>query len=88
MADYLSITTKCIEDAGGNKPKSLHFLAPILICVCSLFDRDVDIVVKENLVGNFVKAHGHFDFMLRCGNKAVCIVQAEISTLCKAWHRT
>ena len=48
-----------------------------MICVCILFDGDVDIVVEEDLVGNFVKAHGHFEFMLRRGNKAVCIVEAK-----------
>jgi hypothetical protein len=48
-----------------------------LICVCILLDGDVDIVVEEDLVGNFVKAHGHFEFMLRRGNKAVCIVEAK-----------
>ena len=48
-----------------------------MICVCILLDGDVDIVIEEDLVGNFVKAHGHFEFMLRRGNKAVCIVEAK-----------
>lgn len=33
--------------------------------------------MEEDLVGKFVKAHGHFEFMMRRGNKAVCIVEAK-----------
>jgi len=78
LAQYLSITTKCFGDiTTGKEAKRLHFIAPVLICVCILLDGDVDIVVEEDLVGNFVKAHGHFEFMLRRGNKAICIVEAK-----------
>jgi hypothetical protein len=78
LAQYLLITTKCFGDiTTGKEAKRLHFIAPVLICVCILLDGDVDIVVEEDLVGNFVKAHGHFEFMLRRGNKAVCIVEAK-----------
>jgi hypothetical protein len=78
LAQYLSIATKCFGDiTTGKEAKRLHFIAPILICVCILLDGDVDIVVEEDLVGNFVKAHGHFEFMLIRGNKAVCIVEAK-----------
>jgi hypothetical protein len=78
LAQYLSITTKCFGDVTtGKEAKRLHFIAPVLICVCILLDGDVDIVVEEDLVGNFVKAHGHFEFMLRRGNKAICIVEAK-----------
>jgi hypothetical protein len=78
LAQYLSITTKCFGGiSSGKEAQRLHFIAPILICVCNLFNGDVNIVVEENLVGNFVKAHGHFEFMLRRGKKAVCIVEAK-----------
>ena len=78
FAQYLSITTRCFGDlTTGREAKRLHFIAPILICVCFLFEGDVDIVVEEDLVGNFVKAHGHFEFMLRRGRKAICIVEAK-----------
>jgi hypothetical protein len=78
LAQYLSITTKCFGDiTTGKEAKRLHFIAPVLFCVCILLDGDVDIVVEEDLVGNFVKAHSHFEFMLRRGNKAVCIVEAK-----------
>ena len=78
LSQYLSITTKCFGDiTTGKEAKRLYFIAPVLICVCILFNGDVDIVVEEDLVGNFVKAHGHFEFMLRRGSKAVCIVEAK-----------
>ena len=78
LARYLSYTTKCFGDiTTGKDAKRLHFIAPILICVCSLFNGDVDIVAEDELVGNFVNAHGHFEFMLRRGNKAICIVEAK-----------
>ncbi|KAJ2991791.1 hypothetical protein HDV02_003480 [Globomyces sp. JEL0801] len=78
LSQYLSLTTKCFGDiTTGKEAKRLHFIAPILICVCILFDGDVDIVVEEDLVGNFVKAHGRFEFMLRHRNKAICIIEAK-----------
>jgi len=78
LAKYLSFATKCFADIGyGNEAKRLHLIAPVLICVCILFDGDVEIVVEEDLVGNFVKAHGHFEFMLKRGKRAVCIVEAK-----------
>jgi hypothetical protein len=61
----------------GKEAKRLHFIAPILVCICFLLKGDVKIVAEEDLVGNFVKAHGHFDFMLTRGTKAVCIVEAK-----------
>ena len=78
LAEYLSITTKCFRViTTGNDSKRLHFIAPILMCVCNLLEGDASIVVEEDLVGNFVQTHGHFEFMLRHGNRAVCIVQGK-----------
>jgi hypothetical protein len=75
---YLSYTTQCFGNiTTGKEAKRLHFIAPILICVCFLFKGSVDIAVEENLDGKFVKAHGHFEFMIRRGGKAVCIVEAK-----------
>lgn len=67
IAKYLCYTTKwCFGDiATGKEAKHLYFIAPIiLICVCIPFDRNVAIVVEEDLVGNDAKAHGHFEFMI------------------------
>jgi predicted type IV restriction endonuclease len=32
---------------------------------------------EEDLTGDFVKAHGQFDFMIRRGPKVICIVEAK-----------
>ena len=78
LARYLSFTSKCFGDiATGRDAKRLHFIAPVLVCVCFLLQGDVKIVAEEDLVGKLVKAHGHFEFMLKRGTKAVCIVEAK-----------
>jgi len=78
LAQYLSYTTQCFGPiTTGKEAKRLHFIAPVLVCVCFLLEGDVEIVAEEDLVGEYVKAHGHFEFMLRRGNKAICIVEAK-----------
>ena len=62
---------------GGKEDKRLHLIAPVLITVCHLFNGDVEIAVEEDLHGNFLNAHGHVEFLLKRGKKAVCIVQAK-----------
>jgi len=78
LAHYLSVAMKCFKPVTeGNESQRLHVIAPILICVCFLFDGDVVIDVEEDLNGEYVKAHGHFEFVLRRGKKKVCIVEAK-----------
>ena len=45
--------------------------------MCCLFAGEVTVDVEEDLDGEMVKAHGHFEFVLRRGNKRVCIVEAK-----------
>lgn len=61
----------------GKESKRLHFISPIIVSVCYLFNGDVTIDVEEDLNGDYVKAHGHFEFVLRRGSKRVCIVEAK-----------
>ena len=78
LEKYLSFVIKsfgCITT--GKEVKRLHFIAPVLICVCSLFDGDVEIVAEKELCGKDVNANGHFDFMLKRGEKTICIVEAK-----------
>jgi hypothetical protein len=78
LAKSLAYATKSFGlVASGKEAKRLQFIGPILSCVCDLFDGKVKIVMEEDLDGKYVKAHGHFEFMLRRGNKAVCIVEAK-----------
>jgi hypothetical protein len=78
LSQYLSFATKCFGPiTSGKESQRLHLIAPIIICVCILFNGDVQIKVEEDLYGNFLKAHGHFEFVLCRGNKRVCIVEAK-----------
>ena len=78
LSQYLLFATKCFGPlTSGKESQRLHLIAPIIICVCFLFKGDVQIEVEEDLDGNFLKAHGHFEFVLRRGLKSVCIVEAK-----------
>ena len=78
LSQYLSFATKCFGPiTSGNESQRLHLIAPIIICVCILFNGDVQIKVEEDLFGDYLKAHGHFEFVLCRGNKRVCIVEAK-----------
>jgi hypothetical protein len=78
LSQYLSFATKCFGPVtSGKESQRLHLIAPIIICVCFLFNGDVQIEVEEDLDGDFLKAHGHFEFVLRRGDKRVCIVEAK-----------
>ena len=78
LSQYLSFATKCFGPVtSGKESQRLHLIAPIIICVCILFNGDVQIEVEEDLDGDFLKAHGHFEFVLRRGDKRVCIVEAK-----------
>ncbi|KAI9330191.1 hypothetical protein BDR26DRAFT_871704 [Obelidium mucronatum] len=74
LFNYVSIITKCFgPSTNGKESQRLHFIAPIIIYVCTLFNGDVTILVEEDLDGVELKAHGHFEFVLRRGNKRVCL---------------
>ena len=78
LSQYLSFASKCFGPVtSGKESQRLHLIAPIIICVCFLFKGDVQIEVEEDLDGDFLKAHGHFEFVLRRGDKRVCIVEAK-----------
>jgi hypothetical protein len=78
LSQYLSFASKCFGPVtSGKESQRLHLIAPIIICVCFLFNGDVQIEVEEDLDGDFLKAHGHFEFVLRRGDKRVCIVEAK-----------
>ncbi|KAJ3252717.1 hypothetical protein HDU77_004948 [Chytriomyces hyalinus] len=77
LFNYLSVIKKCFGPYTTGGSQCLHFIAPILIHVCTLFKGDATILVEEELDGVELKAHGRFAFVLRRGNKMVCIVQAK-----------
>ncbi|KAF1785800.1 hypothetical protein GQ600_17819 [Phytophthora cactorum] len=52
----------------AKEAKRYHFIAPVLIMLCNLFD-DVNLEVEESVDGN--------NFVLTRGKTKVCIVQAK-----------
>ncbi|KAG7386714.1 hypothetical protein PHYPSEUDO_015309 [Phytophthora pseudosyringae] len=60
----------------SREAKRYHFIAPVLILLCSLFV-DVKLEVEESVDGNEVHANGHFEFVLTRGKTKICIVEAK-----------
>jgi hypothetical protein len=78
LATYLSYASLCFGVMSeGNEAKRVHCIAPILIIVCAKFNGDIKILIEEDVDGVRVHAHGHFEFVLKRGNKRICIVEAK-----------
>ncbi|KAG2794573.1 hypothetical protein PC116_g26137 [Phytophthora cactorum] len=80
--DFLVKYLKYASDAmngytdASREAKRYHFIAPVLIMLCSLFV-DVKLEVEESVDGNEVHANGHFEFVLTRGKTKICIVEAK-----------
>ncbi|GMF39950.1 unnamed protein product [Phytophthora lilii] len=75
---YLLLLTKAFgEIVTGKEAKRLHFIVPILACVCGLFDGEVRILAEETVTGKRVHGDGSFEFVIERGSKRVCIVEAK-----------
>jgi hypothetical protein len=75
---YLSCATVCFGVLSESREDNrLHFIAPIIIIVCAYFNGNIEILAKEDVIGNRVHAHSHFEFVLKRGNKRICIVEAK-----------
>lgn len=78
LHQYLSFATLCFGSISeGHEAKRVHFIAPIIIIVCAYFKGNVQILAEEDIEGNRVHAHGHFEFVLKRGDKRICIVEAK-----------
>jgi hypothetical protein len=78
LHQYLSYATICFGSISeGHEAKRVHFIAPIIIIVCSFFEGNIQILAEEEVEGIRVHAHGRFEFVLKKGNKRVCIVEAK-----------
>ena len=53
-----------------------HLLYSILATVCAQMDC-ADIVTEEDIFGEEIKAHGRFEFMIKCGKVRICIVETK-----------
>ena len=76
---YLSYASICFFGMfiEGNESTRVHFIAPIIMIVCSFFKGRIKILAEEQIEGNRVHAHGHFEFVLKRGTKRICIVEAK-----------
>jgi hypothetical protein len=78
LATYLSYASICFPAiTEGREDTRLHFIAPVLIIVCAHFNGDVEILAEEDIDGNRIRAHGHFEFVLKRGSQRICIVEAK-----------
>lgn len=78
LHQYLSLASLCFGSISeGHEAKRVHFIAPIIIIVCAYFKGNVQILAEETIEGNRVHAHGHFEFVLKRGDKRICIVEAK-----------
>jgi hypothetical protein len=75
LKEYLYYVTKCMARIGGEAQR-IHLIAPILFCVGSLLD-EVQIQIEKELKGDFIEAHGRFDFVIKRRNKIIGIVEAK-----------
>lgn len=78
LHQYLSFASICFGSISeGRQPKRIHFIAPVIMIVGSFFNGDIQILVEEDIDGNRVHAHVHFDFVLKQRDKRICIVEAK-----------
>lgn len=82
LLNYLGWATLCFGIISeGGEAKRVHFITPIIIIVCASFHGDIQILAEEDIQGNRVHAHGHFEFVLKRGDKRICIVEAKKDNL-------
>ncbi|OWZ24572.1 Crinkler (CRN) [Phytophthora megakarya] len=75
---YFPILIKAFGDIfTGKEAKRLHYLVPVLASVCAVFDGGVQILAEETVIGKRVHGDGAFEFVLKRGEKRVCIVIAK-----------
>ncbi len=75
---YLSFATICLGSlTTGHEAKRVLFIAPVIIIVCSYFNGAVEILTEEEIDGNRIHAHGHFEFVLKRESKRICIVEVK-----------
>ncbi|KAJ3120766.1 hypothetical protein HK098_004246 [Nowakowskiella sp. JEL0407] len=82
LYDTLKRVTTCYGYVtSGKEAKRVHFISPILVCVSYLFHGDIQILVEEDVDGNNVHVHGHFEYVLQRGDKRICIVEAKLEQM-------
>jgi hypothetical protein len=79
---YLLVVAKAfVEVVTGTEAKRTHFIAPVLACVCALFNGDVQIRAEEKVEGKRAHGDGQFEFVIKRGSKRLCVVEAKKSDM-------
>ncbi|DBA04968.1 TPA: hypothetical protein N0F65_006970 [Lagenidium giganteum] len=65
-----------IDYKDENEVKNLYVIAPVLHAVGQLVP-GLSVDVNENVDGIHVDCHAYFDFVIKSGNRKVCVVQAK-----------
>ncbi|KAE9236636.1 hypothetical protein PF004_g8796 [Phytophthora fragariae] len=78
LCDYLAYASKAMNgyDEALKEATCCHFIAPVLIMLCGLFD-DVKLEVEESVDGSNVHANGVFEFVLTRGKTKICVMAAK-----------
>lgn len=78
LHQYLSFATNSFGSiTEGREIRRLHFIAPIVISVCSFFNGDVKILTEEEIESNLLHAHCRFEFVLKRRDKRICIAEGD-----------
>ena len=77
LMEYLQMVYKSVKFMSGAESKRMFYIAPIIIAVCYCFDGGIEILVEDTVDGKRIHANGHFEMVLKKGDKRVCIVEAK-----------
>jgi len=65
----------------GKEAKRLYFIGAILFYFVAITEGDgtdrVDILIEESVTGENINVEGRFEFVIKRGNKKICIVEAK-----------
>lgn len=78
LYQYLRCATLCFGNISeGKEAKRVQLISPIIVIVCAKLGGSIQLLVEEDLDGERIHAHGHFEFVLKRNNKRICIVVAK-----------
>jgi hypothetical protein len=76
LFSYLRLVNASVKTLEGKEAKRMFYIVPIVVAVCSALP-NVEILVEDDLIGTEVHATGHFEMIIKRGEKRVCIVEAK-----------
>ena len=77
LKTYLTMVNSSMKDLSGKEAKRMFYIVPIVVGVCHCFDGQVEILIEDDIDGQRIHANGHFEIILKKGDKRVCIVEAK-----------